>query len=145
VQAQVAADLAAQAGAEQQGRGLDGPGGGHHRPRPDGQPVPAGDRLQPGGPAVFDQDLAGVGTDDQPGPGRGGVLQVGDQGRLLGSVPAAEPAPAAAGVLGAAADVAGQRAGVPAEPLQAVGQQPVAGAGPALVLGDPEPAGDRLQ
>ena len=41
VQAQVMADLAAEAGAEQQGRGLDGPGGGHHRPGPDHQPVPA--------------------------------------------------------------------------------------------------------
>ena len=146
VQAQVVADLAAEAGAEQQGRGLDGPGGGHHRPRPDHQPVPAvGPGLYPDGLSVVDQHPAGVGPDDQPGPGRGGLLQVGDQGRLLGFEPAAEPAPAAAGVLGAAADVAGQRAGVPAEPLQAPLQELVPDAGAALGLGDPEPAGDRRQ
>ena len=140
------ADLAAEAGSQQQGRGLDGPGGGHHRPGPDDQPVPArGAGLDPGRPAAGDQHPAGVGPHDQPGPGRRRLLQVGDHGRLLGPDPAAEAAPAAAGVLGAAADVAGQRAGVPAEPFQAQLQQLVAGAGAALVAGDPDPAGDRLK
>ena len=79
VQARVLADLAAETGPQQQGQGLDRPGGGHHRPVRPPASVAAGAGLDAGSPAFVDQHPAGVGPDDQPGPGRGRLLQVGDQ------------------------------------------------------------------
>jgi hypothetical protein len=137
-------------GAQQQGRGLDGPGGGHHRPGP-GPPAggPAGATAStpvarpaaaPSGPASTTTRRASAPTTSRA-PAAAAVLQVGDQGRLLGPRRQPKPAPAAAGVLGAAADVAGQGPVCQPSRSRPLLQQPVAGPGRLSVLGDPEAAG----
>src|SRR6266498_6129246 len=107
--------------------------------------VPAGARLDTGRHAALEGDATHVAVHHDARAARRRILQVRNQGRLLGAAAAPEAAVAARIVLRAAAHVTRQQPVMPTELLETANQHAVAAGGCGVIGVDAEPLRDGIE
>ena len=132
-------------GAQQQGGRVDRAARDDHYARTHRECMRAHARRDAHRGAVFDEHAPHVAAHDDARAAVRGVLQIGDERRLLGRVAAAHAAVAAAVVLRAAPNVAGQQAVVPLQALEPADQALIAAARLRVVGVDADPRGDGVE
>ncbi len=135
----------AHAGPQQQGRRMHGAGGHDDGLRPNVDGVPANACLDATRGAAIDQNSMHVATHHDACTLRGGILQVGDQRRLLRAAAASHATVATRIILRAVANVARQEAVVPPQLLEAANQYLVPPRWFRMIGVDAEPASDRVE